>query len=64
MCSASGGAHGGTGGFGGAETRDPLKMAQCLRSFPEPYYFGAEARYEGSGGGNGNKNYNSDDTGG
>ena len=39
-------------------------MALCLKSYPKPYYFGEEARYEGSGGGNGNKHYNTDDTGG
>ena len=64
MCAASGGAHGGAGGYGGAETRNAIEMAKCLRNYPKPYWFGEEARYEGSGGGNGNKNYNTDDTGG
>ena len=39
-------------------------MALCKESYPKAYWYGEEARYEGSGGGNGNKNYVSDDTGG
>lgn len=39
-------------------------MAQCKLNFPKPYYFGQEARYEGSGGGNGENRSGLRDTGG
>jgi len=48
-CSGSGGSHGGFGGFG-----LPLSIQgsieTCSEEVSEPYYFGQEARYEGSGG--------------
>ena len=39
-------------------------MAQCKQNYPKPYYFGQEARYEGSGGGNGESRSGIRDTGG
>ena len=50
-CSGSGGAHGGQGGFGSAYEQE--NADDCAARATEPYYFGREARYEGSGGGSG-----------
>ena len=54
-CAASGAAHGGRGGYGATETlrENEIYAAGCEGHRPEPYYFGHEARYEGSGGGSG-----------
>mmetsp|Transcript_8081 Transcript_8081/g.12440 ORF Transcript_8081/g.12440 Transcript_8081/m.12440 type:complete len:120 (+) Transcript_8081:1892-2251(+) len=51
-CAGSGGAHGGDGGVGDPENRK-ISNERCLSEFPSPYYFGDEARYEGSGGAGG-----------
>lgn len=64
FCGASGGSHGGRGGYGGAESNDKEQMAKCTQNYPKPYYFGQEARYEGSGGGNGENRSGIRDTGG
>jgi len=54
-CAASGAAHGGQGGYGATGTlrENEIYAASCEEHRPEPYYFGHEARYEGSGGGSG-----------
>jgi len=55
-CAASGASHGGVGGHGGAEADSKNKNpVHCEANYPSPYYFGDEARYEGSGGGSGDK---------
>lgn len=54
-CAGSGAAHGGIGGHGGSESDDRNKMNECQANYPSPYYFGDEARYEGSGGGSGDR---------
>jgi hypothetical protein len=65
-CAASGGSHGGKGGFGASETlrEKELDEAQCQENWPRPYYFGHEARYEGSGGGSGDQKKTSGGSGG
>mmetsp|Transcript_32354 Transcript_32354/g.23370 ORF Transcript_32354/g.23370 Transcript_32354/m.23370 type:complete len:123 (+) Transcript_32354:1837-2205(+) len=52
-CAGQGGAHGGFGGYGGTTTNDVAEKTECASEYPVPYYFGAEARYEGSGGASG-----------
>lgn len=54
-CAGSGASHGGDGGHGGADANKKGKPAHCEANFPSPYYFGDEARYEGSGGASGDK---------
>lgn len=49
-CAGAGAAHGGKGGSGGVLTQDTSIQKQCSDYFHAPYYFGAEAFYEGSGG--------------
>lgn len=49
-CGGSGGSHGGTGGYGGVEPKNHLRQNRCKAHFPRPYYYGREARFEGSGG--------------
>jgi hypothetical protein len=55
MCAGSGGSHGGYGGHGGAQVRDTKQDRACSMVGSKPYYFGHEARYEGSGGASGDK---------
>lgn len=54
-CSGSGGAHGGHGGYGGLANGNNQEVEQCKAntSYPQSYYFGKEAKYEGSGGASG-----------
>jgi len=54
-CTGSGGAHGGHGGHGGVESGDQNQINTCMNevSYPQSYYFGKEAKYEGSGGASG-----------
>ena len=52
-CSGSGGAHGGHGGAGGTLSREKSEIAICNMTYPLKYFWGREARLEGSGGGNG-----------
>ena len=54
-CSGSGGAHGGDGGYGGVQSGNSNQIAECKSntSYPSSYYFGKEAKYEGSGGASG-----------
>jgi hypothetical protein len=54
-CAGSGGSHGGDGGYGGSESPDEDIKESCKAesSYPAPYYFGQEAKYEGSGGASG-----------
>jgi hypothetical protein len=49
-CAGAGAAHGGPGGAGGVFTQDKNVQANCAKYFHEPYYYGKEAFYEGSGG--------------
>mmetsp|Transcript_4035 Transcript_4035/g.6817 ORF Transcript_4035/g.6817 Transcript_4035/m.6817 type:complete len:199 (+) Transcript_4035:2086-2682(+) len=60
VCSGSGASHGGRGGHGGSVANDH----SCFTVFPEPYYFGREARYEGSGGASGDRQKTSGGPGG
>jgi hypothetical protein len=39
-CAGSGASHGGVGGYGGSESNEATEKAICLKSYPEPYYFG------------------------
>lgn len=55
-CAGQGGAHGGFGGYGGTMSNDEAEKTQCASEFPLPYYYGTEARYEGSGGASGIEN--------
>lgn len=50
-CAGSGGGHGGSGGAGTAY--NSTDEVDCLSRAPKPYFYKAEARYEGSGGGSG-----------
>ncbi len=50
-CSGSGGAHGGKGGYGSAYRSSD--EADCQTRAKSGYFWGREARYEGSGGGSG-----------
>ena len=52
-CAGSGASHGGRGGYGASESDEPGEKERCQASYPKPYYFGQEARYEGSGEANG-----------
>ena len=52
-CAGAGGAHGGQGGYGGSESDEERTKDKCLIKYPSPYYYGQEARYEGSGGASG-----------
>jgi hypothetical protein len=52
-CAGSGASHGGRGGYGASESNEPGEKERCQNTYPKPYYFGQEARYEGSGGANG-----------
>lgn len=52
-CAGSGASHGGFGGYGGAQIRNDEQEAKCTKVDSMPYYFGHEARYEGSGGASG-----------
>ena len=54
-CAGSGASHGGYGGQGGAQLRDAHQEMMCSMVRSKPYYFGHEARYEGSGGASGDK---------
>lgn len=63
-CAGSGGAHGGNGGYGGSSSNDKNEVSICKRTFPLKYYFGRDARLEGSGGGNGEFRVGQSDTGG
>lgn len=49
-CAGAGAAHGGVGGHGGVDSADAGDKAFCANAYPEPYYNGKEAAYEGSGG--------------
>lgn len=49
-CSGAGGAHGGFGGHGGMKSTDTSTHKVCKTHYAQPYYYGTEARYEGSGG--------------
>lgn len=55
LCGGSGGSHGGFGGHGGAQVKDDRQDKLCESVESKPYYFGHEARYEGSGGASGDK---------
>jgi len=61
-CSGSGGAHGGFGGIGSPERGGSIDG--CTDTVSEPYYFGEEARYEGSGGAAGDKDRETGGSGG
>lgn len=54
-CAGCGASHGGFGGYGGAMIRDDAMESECRKVDSKPYYFGHEARYEGSGGASGDK---------
>jgi len=49
-CSGAGGAHGGYGGAGSSSSTSGYYKDTCSDYKPLPYYFGKEARFEGSGG--------------
>lgn len=53
FCGGTGGSHGGNGGYGMINSPDKHKHSTCSKHFPKPYFYGKEARYEGSGGASG-----------
>lgn len=54
-CSSGGASHGGVGGYGGLPIGSTAIITTCTQNTVKPYYFGEEARYEGSGGASGLK---------
>jgi hypothetical protein len=53
FCGGTGGSHGGAGGYGMENTLNKNHQGNCTTHYPKPYYFGKEARYEGSAGATG-----------
>ena len=53
FCGGTGGSHGGAGGYGMVNSGAKHHQATCTKHWPKPYFYGKEARYEGSGGASG-----------